>query len=165
MTESYLQINCVIRFAVSKNRRFFYLKVQQDNTIAKGNPPFTSLPKGFEPRHMTITTRLTGAQKAYVINEKQPFVTILEVNDETGKLTQQYSVETLPSEQFTDAEEYGAEIALHPNENWLYVSHRHNGTGAGAIIVFRVLENGLLKRIQVYLNNLLFPYICTSFNA
>lgn len=100
---------------------------------------------------MTITTNIRGfPQKAYVINEKQPFVTIFEVDETTGKLTQQYSVETLPADSFSNAGEYGAEVALHPNEKWLYVSHR----GTGSIIVFEVLEDGLLKRIQVRNNRL-----------
>ena len=95
---------------------------------------------------MAVTTKMEGSrQKAYVINEKQPFVTIFEVDEITGKLAQQYNVETLPADMFGNSGEYGAEIALHPNEKWLYVSHR----GTGAIIVFEILKDGLLQRIQV----------------
>ena len=99
---------------------------------------------------MTITTKLYGAQKAYVLNEKQPFVTIFEVNASTGELTQLFNVETLPAAQYSDSGEYGAEIALHPTEKWLYVSHR----GTGSIIVYEVMVNGLLRRIQVCKNRL-----------
>ena len=99
---------------------------------------------------MAITTKLTGSQKAYVLNEHQPFVTIFEVNEKTGKFKQEYNVETLPADQvrgLADAshKEHGAEIILHPNEKWLYVSHR----GTGSIILFEILEDGYLKRTQV----------------
>jgi len=116
-----------------------------DNVIIKGTPSYTALPKGFGPRHMAITTNLKGDQKAYVLNEKMPFITIFQLNENTGELTQQYNVETLPANQYTDSGEYGSEIVLHPSENWLYASHR----GTGSIIVYGVSNDGLLKRIQV----------------
>ena len=94
---------------------------------------------------MAITTNLKGDQKAYVLNEKMPFITIFQLNRNTGELTQQYNVETLPANQYTDSGEYGSEIVLHPSENWLYASHR----GTGSIIVYAILADGLLKRIQV----------------
>ena len=104
---------------------------------------------------MAITTKLNGAQKAYVLNEHQSFVTIFEIHEETGKLKQEHNVETLPADQFrgladATSTEHGAEIILHPNEKWLYVSHR----GTGAIILFEILEDGYLKRIQVCCNKL-----------
>ena len=117
----------------------------KDNVIVKGTPSYTALPKGFGPRHMAITTNLKGDQKAYVLNEKMPFITIFQLNKDTGELTQQYNVETLPANQYTDSGEYGSEIVLHPSENWLYASHR----GTGSIIVYAILSDGLLKRTQV----------------
>ena len=121
------------------------LQVIEGNVIIKGTPSYTALPKGFGPRHMAITTNLKGDQKAYVLNEKMPFITIFQLNRNTGELTQQYNVETLPANQYTDSGEYGSEIVLHPSENWLYASHR----GTGSIIVYDVSNDGLLKRIQV----------------
>ena len=95
---------------------------------------------------MTVTSKLKGDQKAYVLNEKQPYITIFQVNSTSGALKEQYSVKTLPIEHYTGSGEYGAEIALHPSEKWLYVSHR----GTGSIIVYQVQENGFLVRTQVY---------------
>ena len=98
---------------------------------------------------MAITSMLEGDQKAYVLNEKQPYITVFNVDSTTGALTQKYSIKTLPIEhyhnQIDPIGEYGAEVALHPNEKWLYVSHR----GTGSIITYRVLENGFLVQKQV----------------
>ena len=94
---------------------------------------------------MVVTTMLKDDQKAYVLNEKQPYITIFNVNGTSGALKQQYSVQTLPIEHYTGSGEYGAEIALHPSEKWLYVSHR----GTGSIIAYQVLENGFLVQSQV----------------
>ena len=69
----------------------------------------------------------------------------MKIYPKSGELTQQYNVETLPANQYTDSGEYGSEICLHPSENWLYSSHR----GTGSIIVYDVSNDGLLKRIQV----------------
>ena len=103
---------------------------------------------------MVITTKLEGGQKAYVYNEKQPYITVFDVDSKSGALKQRYSVKTLPIEYYPDPDpsdlgsyRHGAEIALHPSEKWLYVSHRG---GAGSIIVFKVLENGFLVRKQVF---------------
>ena len=103
---------------------------------------------------MAISTKLKGSQKAYVLNENQPFVTIFGVNEETGQLTQEYNVETMPADQLRgladiSSGEHGSEISLHPSEQWLYVSHRVKGSDSGSIIVFKILEDGYLQRIQV----------------
>ena len=98
---------------------------------------------------MTITTRMKQApQKAYVLNEAKSFISMFDVDEATGKLTNQRDVETLPAEMAMKTGEYGAEIALHPNESWLYVSHR----GTGSMIVYNVLNNGDLKRLEVTIN-------------
>ena len=98
---------------------------------------------------MVVTRTLRDDQKAYVLNEKQPYITIFSVNSTSGALKQLYSVKTLPIEHYTGSGEYGAEIALHSNEKWLYVSHR----GTGSIIAYQVLENGFLVQSQVCLLN------------
>ena len=98
---------------------------------------------------MTITTRIKQApQKAYVLNEAKSFISMFDVDETTGKLTNQQDVETLPAEMAMETGEYGAEISLHPTESWLYVSHR----GTGSMIVYKVLNNGDLKRLQVNIN-------------
>jgi 6-phosphogluconolactonase (cycloisomerase 2 family) len=40
---------------------------------------------------------------------------------------------------------YAAEIEIHPNGKFLYVSNR----GTGAIVVFKILEDGNLRFVQV----------------
>ena len=111
--------------------------------IVKADPPFTELPPGFGPRHMTLTTRFPKSkQRVYVINELQSYISIFELDDESGRLESQGIVETMPP---NISGQNGAEIALHPNEKWLYCSNRGNG----AIIVYKVLDDGNLEKIQV----------------
>ena len=114
----------------------------------KGDP--TLLPPGYGPRHMTITSKFpAGQQKVYVVNELKPFISIFKFDDNSGKLTEHGEVETMPSNMPGQA---AAEIALHPNENWLYCSNRVvdcvNCTN-GSMIVYEVLPDGNLQKIQV----------------
>ena len=112
--------------------------------IVKAETPFTSTPPGYGPRHMAITTRFgAGQQKAYVINELEPFITIFKFDEMSGRLEFESNVETVPKD--ADKQPAGAEITLHPNEKWLYCSSRLGG----AMIVYEVLADGNLKQLQV----------------
>ena len=83
--------------------------------------------------------------RVYVINELEQYVTVLDVDPETGNL---YVPPTLSNEiAYTvdgapdnDAQT-GAEIALSEDGKTLYVSHR-NYDGFGAMVVFSV-EDGI----------------------
>ena len=121
------------------------------NKIVKADPPFTELPPGFGPRHMTVTTGFpAGNQRVYVINELQSYISVFVLDEQSGKLEGQGTVETMPP---NISGQNGAEIALHPNEKWLYCSNRGNG----AILVYTVLDDGNLENIQVcYFNNFLY---------
>ena len=59
------------------------------------------------------------------------------------KVTEPYVLDDLPP----GVEQKGAEIVIHPNGNWLYISNR----GTGAIVVFdRVpADQGYLMQTQV----------------
>ena len=109
----------------------------------------TILPPGFGPRHMTITTRYFETQqqqRVYVINELQPFISIFRLDEDSGRLIEQGMVETVSSDTQGHA---GAEIALHPSESWLYCSNRESLIANGAILVYTILEDGNLEKIQV----------------
>ena len=121
--------------------------------IVKADPTFTALPPGYGPRHMTVTARTfeSGHHRAYVINELQPYISIFKIDVQTGHLESQGEIRTTDQ---TDAEENaGAEITLHPNQQWLYCSNRVPSENAvGAIIAYRILEDGGLEKIQVFEN-------------
>ena len=127
--------------------------MDENNQITKANPSFTTLgmPANssydpVKPRHMTITTKMKHSpQKAYVLYEAKLSISMFKVDETTGKLTNEKEVETLPKKMAMETGEHGAEIALHPSESWLYISHR----GTGSIIVYKVLDNGDLKRLEV----------------
>ena len=96
---------------------------------------------------MTSTTRFPeGEQRVYVINELQPFIYIFKFDEEFGILRDQGTVHTI-----NKPGQAGAELALHPNEHWLYCSNRVLDGSGGSILVYKVLEDGNLENIQVCL--------------
>ena len=96
---------------------------------------------------MTVTTRFPqGEQRVYVVNELQSYIAIFQLDEDFGTLLDQGVVETMPANMPGQA---GAEIGLHPSQNWLYCSNRDNNGGNGAILVYDVLADGNLEKIQV----------------
>ena len=89
--------------------------------------------------------------RVYVINELEQYVTVLDIDTETGTLFVPptlsneipYTVEGAPD---NDAQT-GAEIALSGDGKTLYVSHR-NFDGLGAMVVFSV-EDGVPYLTQI----------------
>ena len=114
--------------------------------IIKSSYGPTSLPPGWGPRHMTMTTRFQSEEKqiAYVINELEPFISIFVFDEETGNLQDLGVIETINASGSS-----GAEIMLHPNEQWLYCSNRNTKGENGAVLVYHVLEDGNLENVQV----------------
>lgn len=103
---------------------------------------------GFGPRHMAVDEL---RNRVYVINELQQYVTVLNINPETGTLSVPPTLSneisyTVDGAADNDAQ-YGAEIALTEDGKTLYVSHR-NYDGFGAIVVFSV-EDGIQFLSQV----------------
>ena len=109
---------------------------------------------------MTLTTKFPeGKQKVYVVNELKPFISIFDFDEDSGKLKNHGEVETMPVDM---ADQAAAEIALHPNEKWLYCSNRVvncvNCTN-GSMIVYKVHDDGWLEKSQVSLNYIIgIPY-------
>jgi len=103
---------------------------------------------GFGPRHMAVDE---ARNRVYVINELEQYVTVLDIDTETGTLFVPptlsneipYTVEGAPD---NDAQT-GAEIALAGDGKTLYVSHR-NFDGLGAMVVFSV-EDGVPYLTQI----------------
>jgi len=93
------------------------------------------LPAGSGPRHLVFSK---DGRSVYVVTELTPAVITLRWNPQRGAMTQLGMVSTLPTAD--PAEHGGAEIVLHPNGRFLYVSNRGN---SNTIAIFRIGDDGL----------------------
>lgn len=107
--------------------------------MSKTVPPFTATPPGHGPRHMAIDAE---RKLAYVVFELESVVGVYEINESNGALTEKFLVDLMPEPSASD---YAAEIEISPSRQHLYVSNRANG----AIVVYAILPDGNLDRIQV----------------
>lgn len=97
--------------------------------LAPAEPPYATVADGAGPRHFDVhpTDRVV-----YVINERDSTVTAFEYDPETGRLKEIQTVSTLP--ETVDAENYCADIHVHPSGTWLYGTNR----GHDSIVVFEI---------------------------
>ncbi|MBV9613723.1 MAG: lactonase family protein [Acidobacteriaceae bacterium] len=109
--------------------------------LTPNDPPAAKVSAGYGPRHIAFTP---DARFAYVINELEPFVTILAHDAASGQLREIRSMSILPAG--ATGENGPAEIAVDRAGNFLYVSNR----GPGTIAVFGInKEDGMLSPVQV----------------
>ncbi|WFA16388.1 lactonase family protein [Paenibacillus mucilaginosus] len=95
---------------------------------------------GAGPRHLVFHATLPYA---YVANELDSTVTVFAADPAEGKLTEREAVFTLP--EGYKGESYVADIHIHPNGRYLYVSNR----GHDSIAVFEInQETGALRAVQ-----------------
>lgn len=92
------------------------------------------------PRHLTIDA---AGRFAYVINEWTPSVTVLSRDPESGQLTTLQTLSSLP-EGTPTAGVSGAEVVIHPNGKWLYVSNRKFDT----LTVYAIGADGKLTWVE-----------------
>ena len=103
-------------------------------------PPLVSLPLGSGPRHFVFHP---AGQYGYVINELASTVTAFTYDSKRGSLEELQSISTVP-EDF-HGKTYAAEIAIHPNGQFLYASNR----GHDSIAVFTIdNQTGKLTLIE-----------------
>jgi 6-phosphogluconolactonase len=98
-------------------------------TLTPNEPPFMAARFGAGPRHLAFTP---DGHFVYVINELSATVVAYQYDAVRGSLKELQTLSTLP-EDFTGPKS-GAEIAVHPNGNFLYASNR----GDDSIAVFRI---------------------------
>lgn len=103
-------------------------QVGADAKLVPNDPPVVKLPPGSGPRHFTFHP---DGKRAYVVNELHSTVTAFSCDVETGGLTATDSASTLPAPVEGNTT---AEIVVHPNGRWLYVSNR----GHDSIAVFGI---------------------------
>ncbi|HZV04421.1 MAG TPA: lactonase family protein [Gemmataceae bacterium] len=111
------------RFAVGADlgfdRLFVYRFDDSDGSLTPADHPSVQLPKGAGPRHVVFHP---NGKWAYVSNESANTVTAFSWDGNRGETTALQTISTLP--QGLRATSYAAEIALHPNGRFLYVSNR-----------------------------------------
>lgn len=108
-------------------------------TLTPTQPRSSKTPAGGGPRHLALHP---SGRFAYVNNEMGNSVTAYTVNAESGHLTPLDTLSTLP-EGVTGGST--AEIAVHPNGRWLYVSNR----GHDSIAAYRLADDGKMTLIEI----------------
>jgi 6-phosphogluconolactonase len=114
---------------------FVYRFDVASGTLSPNNPAASVLPAGYGPRHMVFSK---DAKLAYVLTELKSAVVTLRWNSQLGTLTQVALTPALPTG--TKGEQSGAEIALHPNGQFLYTSSRGD---SNTITIFRIGPDGV----------------------
>jgi 6-phosphogluconolactonase len=98
-------------------------------------------PAGAGPRHIAIQA---GGKVMYVNNEMGGSVTSYAIDAKTGGLKPIQTISTLP-EGVPAASNRTAEIAIHPNGKWLYVSNR----GDDSMAIFSISATGGMELIDI----------------
>jgi 6-phosphogluconolactonase len=101
----------------------------ETSELTENNPSSFELKPGAGPRHFTFHP---NGKCAYVINELDNNLIILEYNSQTGALSEIQSVYTLPKD-FKD-KSYTAEVRVHPNGKFIYGSNR----GHDSIVIYKI---------------------------
>ena len=99
-------------------------------------------PPGGGPRHLALHP---NGRRVYVNNEMLNSVSVFARDPVSGGLTETQTIGTLPPGTKTQGKST-AEIALHPNGRWLYVSNR----GHDSIAVFEVAGDGTLSVSEIF---------------
>jgi 6-phosphogluconolactonase len=147
VTEKRQHGHCAV--ASPDNRYLFVCDLGLDRIIAYNLPkngegltlapaPFVQFPDGAGPRHMTFHP---NGKLAYVINELNCTVSVLEYDAANGELS---ILQTLPSipEDFTDTNTC-AEIAISADGKFLYGSNR----GHNSIVSYAIAPSGEISLI------------------
>jgi 6-phosphogluconolactonase len=149
------------RFAVSSDlgtdRVYVYRFDEGSGTITPSQPPFVSIrPPGGGPRHFVFAP---GGQFAYLISEMSGIVTTFARDPARGILSDIQETSTFPKDFNLDKyaalnSAHSAEIAVHPNGRFLYLSNR----GPDTILVFAVdSSTGKLRPVEEVSSRGLMP--------
>jgi 6-phosphogluconolactonase len=114
---------------------FVYRLDRNTGKLTLNEPSSLALPAGFGPRHLIFSK---DGKRVYVLTELEPAIVTLNWNAKSGALTQLGLQKTLPADY--QGRKSAAEITLHPNGRFLYVSHRG---ASNSIASFRLDGNGL----------------------
>lgn len=109
-------------------------------TFRDGRPVQAHVLAAGSPRHFAFDP--TG-KRLYVGSEHGNSVTTLEIDRESGAMTETQTLSTLPMD--FQGNNTTAEVLLHPSGKWLYVSNR----GHDSIACFPRLPNGVLAKPSI----------------
>lgn len=110
-------------------------------TLTPAEPKSAKVPPGGGPRHLAFGK---DGKFVYVNDEMANAVTAFARDKQTGALTPLQTLTTLPGGKPVPGNTT-AEIACHPNGQWLYVSNR----GHDSIAVFSIGDDGRLEQVEV----------------
>lgn len=120
------------------DRVLIYRFDADEGALHPADQPFAQTEPGAGPRHMTFHP---DGSRAYVINELNSTVSAFDYDPDRGALTQIQTITTLP--EGYSAENYPADIHVHPNGRYLYGSNR----GHDSIVVYAI-ESDALRMVQ-----------------
>jgi len=112
-----------------------------DGKLEPAEPATTKTAAGAGPRHLTFNAQGTVV---YVNTEMGNTVDVFSRNLKTGALTAVQTISTLPAGESVKGKST-AEIELHPNGKWLYVSNRGDNT----IAIYAVGHEGRLRLVEI----------------
>ncbi|MEM1109800.1 MAG: lactonase family protein [Planctomycetota bacterium] len=103
-------------------------------TLRANDPPFMSLHPGAGPRHFAFHP---NDRWAYVINELDATLTVMDWDVVAGTLTAKQTLGTLPADYPEGERKSTAEIVVHPSGRFVYGSNR----GHDSIAIFAVNDS------------------------
>ena len=111
------------------DRVMIYRLNPADSALVANDPPFASVPPGSGPRHVVFSR---DGKFAYAVNEMGCSVTLFQWDAKAGTLAPEETVSALPTGVTLQPAYTSAEILVHPNGKFVYVSLR----GHDSISVF-----------------------------
>lgn len=99
-----------------------------------------SVDPGSGPRHLTFHP---NGKSVYLINELKNTITFFAYEPESGKLTTQQTISTLPDD--SDGVTHTADVKITPNGKYLYGTNR----GHDSIACYRIGDDGRLTLIKI----------------
>lgn len=116
------------------------LAYRYDGALTPNEAAAANAEKGAGPRRMVFRP---DGKYAYVANELASTITAYAYDAQTGSLTPQLSVATVPP--YYDGPNRATELAMHPTGRFLYVSN----SGHNSVVLFTVNENdGALNYVE-----------------
>ena len=123
------------------DRIYCYRPDPETARLAPVDPPFTQTPPGMGPRHAAFSV---DGRFLYVIGELDNSIAVYACVPSSGALSHLQSLPTLPS--VVSSNNTSAEIAVHPNNRFVYCSIR----GQDSIAVFsRDVSTGLILPLEI----------------
>jgi len=111
----------------------------EQGTLTPNNPPFSKVPPGTGPRHLSFTP---NGKFAYVNGEMSNTVVGMSYNPKEGSFKVMQVLSTLP--EGWNGTSWTAQTEVHPNGKFLYVSNR----GHDSIAVYQIDRGGHLKYVE-----------------